>query len=418
MIVEIEAAIGFLMQLMGKKKRLSEDKLFELGSTMAHLLFNRYVEHWYPTEPHRGQAYRCIRINPSQPVDETLLAACTLCDIDYKKLPLPEELTVWIDPFEVCARFSEKTNFFRIAVFPHSTHLDNEVTCTDEVVASPEFVDDQSDFPDEGTYIVCEAVSDEEPPFVYEESDEEIALATPPDYVDEDPSSHNMPVVIATFPRSLEEPVFSDEEPAIVATIPSVVVEESVFSDEEPAVVAVLSGFDEEPVASDEPAIVATVPSVFEEPVFSDDEPAVVATIPSVLENKQAEETNLPAEELSSETELLSLVEKEMAEETRLLPIRELAMTLISSHVEKEFVDVDKCSDYSSDWSSGSHSGNSSDDDNPTHKLVEEKFLEEILLNCKQIEAISSDSSSNAETAVSEFSSDDCETNGSDADSA
>ncbi|XP_063798589.1 maternal B9.10 protein-like [Pseudophryne corroboree] len=119
MHLEIEAAVNFLMKILSLKKTLAPDQLVLLGKNLLGLLRHRYKGHWYPDSPARGQAYRCVRINPWQYVDESLLQACTQCDIDYSRIGLPKEITLWIDPFEVCGRFGEHTDFFTIAIFKH-----------------------------------------------------------------------------------------------------------------------------------------------------------------------------------------------------------------------------------------------------------------------------------------------------------
>ncbi|KAE8594231.1 hypothetical protein XENTR_v10019509 [Xenopus tropicalis] len=114
---EIEAAVTFLVKILNLKRRVKPEKLVVLAENMAHLLHKKYQGHWYPDKPERGQAYRCIRINSWQYVDESLLLACAMSGIEYSRLPLPDEMTIWIDPFEVCGRFAEHTDFFTIASF-------------------------------------------------------------------------------------------------------------------------------------------------------------------------------------------------------------------------------------------------------------------------------------------------------------
>ncbi|NP_001108245.1 uncharacterized protein LOC100137619 [Xenopus laevis] len=114
---EIEAAVTFLVKILSLKRRIKPEKLVVLAENMAHLLHKKYQGHWYPDKPNRGQAYRCIRINSWQYVDESLLLACAMSGLDYSRLPLPGEMTIWIDPLEVCGRFGEHTDFFTIASF-------------------------------------------------------------------------------------------------------------------------------------------------------------------------------------------------------------------------------------------------------------------------------------------------------------
>ncbi|XP_056399208.1 protein BTG3-like isoform X2 [Hyla sarda] len=124
MHLEIEAAVNFLVKILSLRKTLKRGQLDALGENLMCLLWERYQGHWYPDMPFKGQAYRCIRINSWQYVDESLLQACGRSGIEYSKLPLPDEMTLWIDPFEVCGRFGEHTDYFTIATFEHMTVME------------------------------------------------------------------------------------------------------------------------------------------------------------------------------------------------------------------------------------------------------------------------------------------------------
>ncbi|XP_072011054.1 protein BTG3-like [Engystomops pustulosus] len=117
MHLEVKAAVNFLVKILSLKETLHPDQLEALGKNLICLLCEKFQGHWYPDKPARGQAFRCIRINPWQYADDSILQACVKTGIKYSKLPLPEEITLWIDPFEVCGRFGEHTEYFTIATF-------------------------------------------------------------------------------------------------------------------------------------------------------------------------------------------------------------------------------------------------------------------------------------------------------------
>ncbi|KAM9299483.1 maternal B9.10 protein-like [Gastrophryne carolinensis] len=181
MHLEIEAAVDFLLKILSlKKKRL--DLLDALGRNLACLLAERYSGHWYPERPTQGQAYRCIRINPWQYVDESLLKACTLCGLEYSKLPLPDEMTLWIDPYEVCGRFGEHTDYFTIAtfepvVYEEPAHIYPEIQTSDYSSDGPssESVSDNSS---------DEEASGEKPMMDMEEVDGPLNCSTPDEAID------------------------------------------------------------------------------------------------------------------------------------------------------------------------------------------------------------------------------------------
>ncbi|KAF7279203.1 hypothetical protein GWI33_007521 [Rhynchophorus ferrugineus] len=81
----------------------------------------RFEKHWFPDLPSKGQGYRCIRVNGLNPVDLILETAATKCGLRYKDLKLPTELTVWVDPNEVCYRLGESEgSYCTLATFPTS----------------------------------------------------------------------------------------------------------------------------------------------------------------------------------------------------------------------------------------------------------------------------------------------------------
>ncbi|XP_053547078.1 protein BTG3-like [Bombina bombina] len=154
---EIEAAVTFLVKVLALKKNLKPSQLAVLGENMIIQLNHKYTGHWYPDKPLRGQAYRCIRINPWQYVDDALLQACVRSNIEYSKLGLPEEMTLWIDPYEVSGRFGEHTDYFTIATFKREVIVPEQMKSCREPT---------SDYSSEGlsSESVSENSSDEESP--------------------------------------------------------------------------------------------------------------------------------------------------------------------------------------------------------------------------------------------------------------
>lgn len=84
-----------------------QDKLEQFRQCLTNALYERFQHHWFPEQPTKGQAYRCIRLNEWDRHDIALQKACSQCGIDYKDLQLPVELTLWVDPEEVTCRFGE-----------------------------------------------------------------------------------------------------------------------------------------------------------------------------------------------------------------------------------------------------------------------------------------------------------------------
>ncbi|KAK2190701.1 hypothetical protein NP493_73g02012 [Ridgeia piscesae] len=115
---EIAAAVVFLTRLIMKNEKLSREQVAEFSANLSAILGERFKNHWYLEDPTKGQAYRCIRINEAEPVDPVLVQAALNSGLTYKDLRLPTELTLWVDPADVCCRFGEnKGSYCTLASF-------------------------------------------------------------------------------------------------------------------------------------------------------------------------------------------------------------------------------------------------------------------------------------------------------------
>lgn len=105
-----------------------QDKVEQFKHCLEQALYERFYNHWFPEQPTKGQAYRCIRLNEWDRRDITLQKVCTQCGIDYKDLQLPVELTLWVDPDEVTCRFGEnKGSHCLVAKFRRDDMRDNNI---------------------------------------------------------------------------------------------------------------------------------------------------------------------------------------------------------------------------------------------------------------------------------------------------
>lgn len=108
MRLEIHSAVNFLVQLLRLHHNgLSESQLEMFKGSLSELLSHRYRYHWFPDRPHRGSAYRCLRINGS--MDPVIAEAGDAIGLPgpYLHRLFPSELTMWIDPAEVSYRIGE-----------------------------------------------------------------------------------------------------------------------------------------------------------------------------------------------------------------------------------------------------------------------------------------------------------------------
>ncbi|KAM7398522.1 hypothetical protein PAMA_006431 [Pampus argenteus] len=114
---EIAAVVFFLKRLVKRGETLESHKIELFVERLAVALQEKFKGHWYPDNPSKGQAYRCIRVNRFHRQDPELLRACQESGVQYCDLGLPYELTLWVDPGEVCCRYGEQNPCFSVASF-------------------------------------------------------------------------------------------------------------------------------------------------------------------------------------------------------------------------------------------------------------------------------------------------------------
>ncbi|CAG5870580.1 unnamed protein product [Menidia menidia] len=107
---EIAAAVFFMARLVKRYGCLDNDSRERFAAALTSVLFEKYKNHWHPSAPTKGQAYRCLRMNGVQLQDPVLQHACERSAVRYGDLGFPQELTVWVDPGEIsCRRYGEQS---------------------------------------------------------------------------------------------------------------------------------------------------------------------------------------------------------------------------------------------------------------------------------------------------------------------
>ncbi|XP_059913274.1 protein BTG3 [Gadus macrocephalus] len=124
---EIAAVVFFLKRLIKKGEKLDSAQIEKVVERLAAGLQEKFRGHWYPENPSQGQAFRCIRVNQFQMHDPVLLRACQESEVKYSDLSLPRELTLWMDPGEVCCRYGETNPYFSVASFSEGEADEKEV---------------------------------------------------------------------------------------------------------------------------------------------------------------------------------------------------------------------------------------------------------------------------------------------------
>ncbi|GCB81801.1 protein Tob1a [Scyliorhinus torazame] len=106
MQLEIQVALNFIISYLYNKLPRRRVNIF--GEELERLLKKKYEGHWYPDKPYKGSGYRCIHIGEAS--DPVIEQAAKESGLDMKDVRdnLPQDLSVWIDPFEVSYQIGEK----------------------------------------------------------------------------------------------------------------------------------------------------------------------------------------------------------------------------------------------------------------------------------------------------------------------
>ncbi|XP_028277175.1 protein BTG3 [Parambassis ranga] len=137
---EIAAVVFFLKRHLKRGEKLESDKIELFAERLAVALQEKFKGHWYPENPSKGQAYRCIRVNSFHRQDPELLRACQESGLLYSDLGLPLELTLWVDPGEVCCRYGEQNPCFSVANFSSDEKKKNDKDVAKKVTSALERV--------------------------------------------------------------------------------------------------------------------------------------------------------------------------------------------------------------------------------------------------------------------------------------
>jgi len=111
MLIEIKTACQFLTNYISPQVNESQSKLF--GLILSTLLHAKYASHWDVKNPSKGNAYRAITIF-NERLDSTILSAAQAASIPNVGKYLPNELCLWIDPFNVSYKIGDYGNIITL----------------------------------------------------------------------------------------------------------------------------------------------------------------------------------------------------------------------------------------------------------------------------------------------------------------
>ncbi|KAM8843958.1 protein Tob1-like [Spinachia spinachia] len=106
MQLEIQVALNFIISYLYNKLPRRRVNIF--GEELERQLKQKYEGHWYPEKPYKGSGFRCIHVGEKvDPVVEKAAKESGLAIEDVRN-NLPQDLSVWIDPYEVSYQIGEK----------------------------------------------------------------------------------------------------------------------------------------------------------------------------------------------------------------------------------------------------------------------------------------------------------------------
>lgn len=109
---EIKAGVDFIREFLAKYGQLTALQIDQFATKLATLLHERYANHWYETQPLKGQAFRCVRLKRAENyMDPSLEIILRECGLSLSQLGLPNDFTLWIDPGEVSVRFGDQVGY-------------------------------------------------------------------------------------------------------------------------------------------------------------------------------------------------------------------------------------------------------------------------------------------------------------------
>jgi len=92
-------------ELKNSSMYITESQLFSFESALSALLQQRYTNHWYPHEPIRGSAYRCLSLSKNGRVEPVIQEAAARAGVKHIAAILPKiEASIFVDPHLVSCR--------------------------------------------------------------------------------------------------------------------------------------------------------------------------------------------------------------------------------------------------------------------------------------------------------------------------
>lgn len=104
---EVSSAVNFLSKLLATRPSVTGAQCSLFRDNLERLLTAKFENHWHPSKPLRGNAFRCLNIDTvTNTIDPVLVKAAKISEVSPVCLPqvFPDGLDLWIDPGDVSCR--------------------------------------------------------------------------------------------------------------------------------------------------------------------------------------------------------------------------------------------------------------------------------------------------------------------------
>ena len=95
-------------RLRKKVENLPEERIENFRNTVEKMMLERFENHWHPTKPLKGNAFRCLNIEDGI-LDPFLREVMKNTDLEIKELlaAFPQGMALWVDPSDVSCRLGK-----------------------------------------------------------------------------------------------------------------------------------------------------------------------------------------------------------------------------------------------------------------------------------------------------------------------
>lgn len=107
---EVRSAVDFFALCLQSRASLTKEQMDIFKGSMEKAILEKFMNHWHPSKPMKGNAFRCINIdNITNMVDPILVEAAGTSHINVSEIQImfPEGLDLWIDPDDVSFRIGK-----------------------------------------------------------------------------------------------------------------------------------------------------------------------------------------------------------------------------------------------------------------------------------------------------------------------